>query len=121
MKPPKTINVLNGNDGFVAITKSPTYVKIVMGSHGEREATPDDYTPTLNKPFVRWQKVMKERDTVWRPANLLKKTTQGTLDEFNEQSFYQTNDNVTQAFYRVAGYKYRVVVWFDNKTGERIA
>lgn len=41
--------------------------------------------------------------------------------QYNPKSFYQTNDDVTQALYKVAGYRYPVAVWFDNKTGRRIA
>ena len=58
---------------------------------------------------------------LWRPGRILKKTTRGHLVEFNSRSFYQTNNDVTKAYYRVPGYRYAVVLWFDNKTGRRIA
>jgi len=60
-------------------------------------------------------------DTVWRPGHLLKKGTTGTLVSFDEKSFYQTNSNATCATYRVPGYRYPVLIWFDNATGDRIA
>lgn len=63
----------------------------------------------------------RHKNTLWRPASVLKKTTEGRLQKFNPQSFYQTNNDVTEAWYRVPGYGYLVVCWFDNKTLERIA
>lgn len=60
-------------------------------------------------------------NTLWRPGNILKKTTQGALIDYKENSFYQLNNDVTMARYKVAGYRYVVVCWFDNKTGNRIA
>lgn len=63
--------------------------------------------------------------TLWRPGNILtdhpKRSTVGTLVDYNEHSFYQTNNDVTRATYKVPGYGYRVSVWFDNKDGHRIA
>lgn len=121
MQPPQELNVIDQHGGFTAITTSPTNVKIVLDLAGEREARLEDYNPTLALPFVRWEKVTREHDTLWRPGTLLKQTTVGTLQEFDEHSFYQLNDNVTKAIYKVPGYKYRVAVWFDNTTGNRIA
>lgn len=122
MLPPKELNVIDSHGGFTAITLAPTHVKIISDPiEGKREARLTDYRPKLIHPFVRWKKVMRERDTLWRPASLLKRGTIGTLQEYDEQSFYQNNNNVTKAIYKVAGYKYRVAVWFDNATGERIA
>ena len=57
---------------------------------------------------------------LWRPGRLLKKTTRGQLINFDAKSFYQGNRDVTMAYYRVPGYRYPVVLWFDNKTGRRI-
>lgn len=62
--------------------------------------------------------------TLYRPAEVL-----GDLDDtgylipgsVDTKTFYQTNNDVTQAQYKVPGYKYPVVVWWDNKTGKRIA
>lgn len=121
MRPPTTLNVLDKHNGFTALTLSPTHVKIVKDPvDGEREARPSDYRPTLIPLFVRWDKVMRERDTLWRPGSLLKNPV-GQLEEFDERSFYQLNENVTKAIYKCKGYRFRVVVWFDNETGERIA
>jgi len=52
---------------------------------------------------------------------LLKKGHIGKLARFNERSFYQTNNDVTEAYYDLPGYSYYAAVWFDNKTGKRIA
>jgi hypothetical protein len=60
-------------------------------------------------------------NTLWRPASLLKHGETGTLVKVNPKSFYQVNNDVTMAHYRVPGYRYPVVLWFDNKTGHRIA
>lgn len=124
MKPPQEFNVIDAHGGFTAITLSPTYIRIVQDAViGEREEKyPDDYPCGKLRPqFIRWEKVMRERDTVRRPGHLLKQTTIGTLQEYNERSFFQNNNDVTQAIYKVPGYRYRIAVWFDNKTGERIA
>jgi hypothetical protein len=60
-------------------------------------------------------------DTLWRPGHLLKKSTQGTLQASDPNSFYQLNNNVTKATYKVPGIKYPVLAWFDNITKTRIA
>jgi len=122
MQPPQTINVIDAHGGFTAITKSPQSIKIISDPvKGEREATSDDYQPTLIHPFVRWERVTREHDTLWRPAQLLKGQSIGELQEFDEHSFYQLNDDVTKAIYKVKGYGNRIAVWFDNATGKRIA
>lgn len=60
--------------------------------------------------------------TLWRPGCVLKTDSpQATLQSYNEKSFYQLNNDVTIARYRVKGYRYIVVVWFDNQTGTQIA
>ena len=59
--------------------------------------------------------------TLWRPGWVLKHGTVGTLQSVNENSFFQGNDDVTQAVYKVSHYRYPVVLWFSNQTGERIA
>jgi hypothetical protein len=63
-------------------------------------------------------------NTLWRPGSILKKKmhgTTGTLQRYDRNSFYQTNNNVTIAYYKVPGYRYPVVCWFDNQTNKRIA
>jgi tRNA/tmRNA/rRNA uracil-C5-methylase (TrmA/RlmC/RlmD family) len=93
-----------------------------MGSKGEREALASDYKDDrLQSQFVRWEKVGRECNTLWRPGQLLRKTTIGTLAEFNEDSFFQRNNKVTKAVYKVPGYCNRTALWFDNATGKRIA
>lgn len=61
-------------------------------------------------------------NTLWRPGAVLKgKPPIGTLQSWKGDSFYQLNNDVTQATYKVPGYNKTVVCWFDNRTGERIA
>jgi len=96
---PTTLNVLDKHNGFTAITRSRGYERDSNG----------------------WKRVWQECDTCWRPSALLRKGTIGTLVETDEKSFYQRNNNVTKGIYKVPGYGYRIAVWFDNVTGERIA
>lgn len=63
----------------------------------------------------------KSGDTLWRPYQVLKGHYIGVLQSYNEHSFYQNNNDVTEAIYKVRGYRYPVVCWFDNTTGLRIA
>lgn len=63
----------------------------------------------------------KRDDTLWRPGKLLKGNTTGTLIYYSEYSFYQNNNDVTRAVYKVPGYRFPVCTWFDNQTGKRIA
>ncbi len=133
MRLPETLNVLDKHDGFTAITLSPSHAKVVQDNSvtvatghcnaGERlERYPEDYPDGKLAPhFVRWVRVMRESNTLWRPSKVLRKGTIGTLDETRENTFYQNNNNVTMGLYRVPGYRFRVAVWFDNATGERIA
>lgn len=52
---------------------------------------------------------------------LLKKGSIGKRAMFREHTFYQSNNDVTEAYYNIPGYSYYAVVWFDNKTHKRIA
>jgi len=104
MLPPTHLNVLDKHGGFTAITKSPRYVKVCYS----------------NGAFKEWNKEWQECNTLWRPGNLLHDPT-GQLQEFDEESSYQLNYNTTKAIYKVKGYRFRIVVWFDNITGQRIA
>lgn len=104
MTPPKVSNVLDRHNGFTAITKAPTYKKVPAPEY--------------------WRKVWEKHSTVWRPGIILTKKKEGArgeLQEFDEKSFYQGNNNVTKAIYKVKGYQFRIAVWFDNETQERIA
>lgn len=96
---PNELNVLDRHNGFTAVTKSPKL---------EREGN-------------GWVRRWRESDTLWRPGAVLKRGTIGKLDETVCPTFYQCNNNVTMGHYKVPGYQYRVAVWFDNETGERIA
>jgi hypothetical protein len=99
MTPDQRMNVLDAHGGFTAVTLSPTHERYGNG----------------------WRKVWRESNTLWRPGQLLKQTTIGTLQEYNEKSFFQNNNDVTKAYYKVPGYRFRVAVWFDNATGRRLA
>lgn len=57
-------------------------------------------------------------NTIWRGP---RPSMMGTLVDYDEESFYQTNDNCTKARYRLYAYRFLALVWFDNKTGERVA
>ncbi len=62
--------------------------------------------------------------TLWRPGVVLRgKPPIGALIRFDASSFYQNSPpgSVTKAVYKVKGYKYLVVLWFDNITGRRLA
>ena len=109
--PPTMMNVLDSHGGFTAVTKS-------QGKH-EREL--GGLWKTTHPKFSADPTAWLHGDTVWRPGDLLKKTTNGTLVVFEPKSFYQTNSDVTKALYSVPGYRYPVAVWFDNTTGKRIA
>lgn len=94
MIPPTTINVLDEHGGFTA------------------EITP--------RPESRDALRNGSKYTIWQPGAYLAHVL-GELQHYNEQSFYQMNDDVTVGTYKVPGYKWPVLCWFDNKTGERIA
>ena len=60
--------------------------------------------------------------TLWRPKQILSKYSYiGILQSYDEKSFFQNNNNVTRAEYKVKGYRYPVIIWFDNETRNRIA
>ena len=59
--------------------------------------------------------------TLWRPGAVLNGTPDAVLVSYNERSFFQLNNDVTEARYHVKGYRYPVIAWFDNQTGQRIA
>jgi hypothetical protein len=89
--PPTTINVLDEHGGFPAITKPGYGGSLLRGN------------------------------TLWRAGGVLKGVTTGTLQTYDPKSFYQDNNDVTIAIYKVRGYRYPIAAWFDNKTGTRIA
>jgi hypothetical protein len=92
-QPPSPINVLDNHGGFTAVTRGGN---------------------TLWRPGAILSQVL--------PGALgLKRGTTGALQSFDPKSFYQTNNDVTKAIYKVPGYGYPVAVWFDNKTKMRIA
>lgn len=62
------------------------------------------------------------RGTLWRPGMVLEQYGyRATLESFDEDSWYQSDDDVTCATYRVKGYGYPIHVWYSNNDGHRIA
>jgi hypothetical protein len=131
MRPPETLSVLDGHGGFTAESSAPYFLKFARSDPLWKEAIP-------RFDFARRRDAMRRMDraggsgdedslknlvenSLWRPGHLLKSGTTGTLLVYDEKSFYQRNDDVTLAVYRVKGYGYPVLVWFDNATGNRIA
>jgi hypothetical protein len=109
--------------------KPPTTIELGIGVAGE-------FTAESKPPYrvkKRWSmedRISKHKgkvrlsigDTLWRPSHVIKKLpAKGKLVAYDTGSFYQTNNDVTVALYRVQGYGYPVVMWFDNKTGRQIA
>jgi len=105
MNPPTSITVLDTNGGFTAVTTL---------AHGQTKRFP-----------ALVGKDQRHGGTLWRQGRVLKKKgiwhIVGYLVEKNEKTFYQMNDDVTLAIYRIASYPYPIAVFFDNKTGKRIA
>lgn len=98
--PPPTMNVIDRHGGFTIESKPPLGEK----RWGEREVSHGR---------------LRVGDSLWRPGSVLRGSTVGRLVAYGP-SFYQTDDNAILAVYRVAGYGYPVLVWF-NARGERIA
>ena len=63
-----------------------------------------------------------QTQTLWRPARAAPGGTRGTLvpGSVNHDDFYQNNQPVTSALYKLPKYSYKVKVWW-KPTGERIA
>jgi len=101
-RPNQRIDVLDQHGGFTAVTGVTK--KTIALYKGDKTAA-----------------AMRGGSTLWQPGSLLKKTTTGELVASDPRSFYQTNDDVTKALYKVPGYGPLVAVWFDNATGRRIA
>jgi hypothetical protein len=112
MIPPTKLDVLDEHKGFTAIT----------GVAGK--LAPSVYIFRSLDSFAKHDVITRHRfQTIWRPGSVLKKqTTRGQLAASSCGSFYQTNNDVTLAFYQLeARYPYLVACWFNNSTGERIA
>ena len=105
---PQRLRVLDDHGGFTIESRPPHWFKGKRFDFAARRRQGNDDRLNLG-------------DTLWRPGRLLKGTTEGVLVDFDERSFYQDNNDVTRAVYRVPGYGWPVVVWFDNATGRRIA
>lgn len=59
----------------------------------------------------------RDGNTLWKPGSTLRTSPYGTLVRYDERGFYQRNDDVTIAYYKVEGVRDLVIVWFDNATG----
>ena len=110
--PPSRMNVLDRHGGFTIETTKPW-------------DAPDRFDFAARERAARARLDYRRFDVggdLWRPGSVLKgREPVGDLIAYDPRSFYQTNDNVTLAVYRVRGYGFPVLVWFDNATRERIA
>lgn len=112
MKPPETMDVRDRIGGFTI--KAPTigYVKEYL-------------TIPPTETSWRWKRCMCNYNSLYRAPVIVqrvcKKGTVGTLESYDERSFYQNNNDVTLALYKIPGYRYRAMIWFNNKTEKRIA
>lgn len=105
MKPPDELDVLDRHGGFTRMLKTEQAEK-------------------RHEPHFHWVYVMKYTDTLWEPGyelDGLPKVGKLMPETVDEKSFYQLNDDVTRAWYKVEGYEHPIVAWFDNRTGLRIA
>jgi hypothetical protein len=127
MIPPEFESVIDRHGGFTIESQMPSYMKrhTVFGKTLKRLGRFDmvGRRESLTRALKGAQpaRELPIGQTLWRPGALLKGDTVGRLLAFDEESFYQQNNDVTVALYRVPGYGYPIILWFDNKTGERIA
>lgn len=63
-------------------------------------------------------RINMQGETMWRPKDMLRLTT-GKLIEYDENASHE-GCSVTQARYSAPFFPYPVVIWFNNKTKERI-
>ena len=110
--PPAQVTIIDRHGGFAIESKPPWY-----------EAERFDFAQRERAARTRLDyRRFGVGDSLWRPGSVLKgRKPVGELLAYDPRSFYQTNDNVTLAVYRVRGYGYPVLIWFDNATGRRIA
>ena len=110
--PPARVAVIDRNGGFTMESKPPWY-----------EAKRFDFAQREHAARTRLDyRRFGVGDSLWRPGSVLKgQKPVGELLAYDPRSFYQTNNNVTLAVYRVRGYGYPVLIWFDNATRRRIA
>jgi hypothetical protein len=115
MTPPQTLSVLKDN-GFTAVIPKRSCERETRRQRlAKRLAKPDKY---MIDPVVEF---MRNSDTLWRPASVLgQREVEGTLVGYHEHSFFQNDNNVTFALYRVPRYGYLLGVWFRNSDGTRI-
>lgn len=98
----------------------PETLPTVLDKHGGFTA---ETVPVFPISGHKMPVVSRIGNTLWRPGAVLKKGVGGKLipGTVNPKTFYQTNDNVRSAKYKVPGYQYPVICWWDNVTNERIA
>lgn len=109
-QPPRFMNVLDEHGGFTIATMPRSWAPHIREERKRHVLHKDP----VHRTTINGQ-------TTWRPGSVLKKSTTGELVDSSPRSFYQLNDDVTVAVYKVAGYGYPAIVWFDNKSGRRIA
>lgn len=129
---------LDAREELYASFPAPPATLDVLDDHGGLTIESDTLSPTVRAAarvsrFDFDERIRRARTTLarrrfavgptlWRPGGVLKgREPIGDLIAYDPRSFYQDNDNVTLAVYRVPGYGYPVLVWFDNRTGQRIA
>lgn len=100
MIPPKKLNVLDRHGGYTSLRRVKGYERYDLHLNCLVDGPP------------QWS------GTCWRPGSRLS-DPMGTLVEYDEDSFYQSNNNCTMAIYRL-GRRY-AAVWFNNTTKERVA
>jgi len=59
--------------------------------------------------------------TLWRPSRVLKRGVEGELTRHEGGRFYQNIKPVVWGYYKVRGYRYPVITFWHELTGERIA
>jgi GNAT superfamily N-acetyltransferase len=125
--PPLTMDVIDGHGGFTALT-SPAYRVSMLGLCSEcggprtvdgREVVDLESGKICQSETEHRAYPLFDKNSLWRPASVLKQGTSGMLIAKRDGRFYQQNNNVVQALYAVPGYRYHVSVWFDKTTGER--
>lgn len=78
--------------------------------------TPPTVLPSVLDSHGGYTVLTRCGNTLWKPGSTVGDPS-GSLVSFDEKSFFQQNNDVTRALYRVGGVRDLVIVWFDNETG----
>lgn len=121
MIPPEFERIIDRHGGFTIESQMPSYMRTSHRHSGLK--TPGRFDMEARQAAQQRHGMgrLPIGPTLWRPGHVLKGDTVGKLLGYDESSFYQTNNNVTIAIYRIPGYGYPILCWYDNATGERIA